>query len=592
MRASHRQLTPVETKTMRIPALIRSSTSTLSTSVFVACALAAPATALAQPAPAPAQPAPAAQPAGDGKAAGGDSSALKVPEAPPTPPAAGGAGKEAAAPTAVPKAFPDEAALALRDPSTGEPVAGWHNFFFIRDPDGNFRISPTGEVQLDFNAWAGPGVDTLPTVNGGTGLHPRFFAKKMRLGMHGEFLKRWSFLAAFDLTQGISNGSGTDESSAAPAGVDPTSDSARFRPVQGVDAGVGLRDIWINYSLCPCLNFQIGQYQPPVTQENRTSDAMVPLMDRSLATRTFVVPGGRETGLMLWGDFGDDVFTYELAVVGGDGQNRATVDAAPDFMGRLLVSPFKSFKLGKDVRFGVGARHGQRDQKAVGYDVVPFSTTNGYVLWDSVYKDSDSRRVHIMPSGAQNTIGGEFLLPLGPVDIAGQAYYNAYNTREGIEGYQLTNTERLGTLNGLGLTTWVTWWLFGDERIGSAVGRGKPAKLNLKKKADFKRGLEFDALFSAIVASYDGNARGGEDDEKTPGSDGNPASDINIYQFGGALSYWHTRSVRLSFNYTAYFTPGSGSEDNLAKIPGNTGAEPDPDAHVLHEFGTRVQLVY
>lgn len=577
---------------MRILAL-----SALSTSLFVAQALSAPSSAHAQPAappPAPIGATTAAAPAATDspKKDDADSTALKVPETPPQPPAAGAPGKEAAAPAAVPKAFPDEAALALRDPATGEPIAGWHNFFFIRDPDGNFRISPTGEVQLDFNAWAGPNVNAVPTVNGGTGLHPRFFAKKLRFGMHGEFLKRWSFLAAFDLTQGISNGSGTEEAAAAPAGADPTSDSARFRPVQGVDAGVGMRDIWINYSLCPCLNFQIGQFQPPVTQENRTSDAMVPLMERSLATRTFVVPSQRETGLMLWGDFGDDMFTYELAVVGGDGQNRATVDAAPDFMGRLLLAPFKSIKLVKDVRFGVGGRHGQRDSKAVGYDVVPFSTSNGYVLWDSVYKNADGQRVHVMPSGAQNTIGGEFLLPIGPVDIAGQAYYNAYHTREGLEGFQLTNTERLGTLSGLGLTTWVTWWIFGDERIGSAIGRNKPSKLNLKKKADFKRGLEVDALFSAIVASYDGNSRGGEDDEKTPGSAGNPATDINVYQFAGAVSYWHTRSVRLSFNYGAYFTPGSGSEDNLAKIPGNTGAEPDPDAHVLHEFGTRVQLVY
>src|SRR5690606_24699066 len=150
-----------------------------------------------------------------------------------------------------------------------------------------------------------------------------------------------------------------------------TADTARYRPVQGVDAGVGLRDVWVNYSLCPCLNFQVGQFRPPISQENRTSDTSTPLMERSVATRTFIVPGQREAGIMLWGDFGDDVFTYELAVVGGDGQNRATVDVAADYVGRLLVAPFKSVKLIENARIGVSARHGQRDSEAVGYDVVP-----------------------------------------------------------------------------------------------------------------------------------------------------------------------------------------------------------------------------
>ncbi len=542
--------------------------------------------AAAQPAPGePAKPADPVSPTG--------SSALTPPETPPSPPAAGGA-KDGTTVPPIPKAFADEAALALRD-GGGEPVAGWHGFFFLREPEGNFRISPSGDLMLDFNAWAGPGVSTLPNSKGGQGLTPRFFARRLRFGVHGDFLKRWSFAAAFDVSQGISNASGTDEIAAAPPAVDPTGDSARFRPTQGVDGGVGLRDIWVNYSLCPCLNFQVGQFQPPVSMESRTSDTATPLMSRSLATTGLVMPGQREAGLMLWGDFGDDVFTYELAVLGGDGQNRFSVDVAADFVGRLLVAPLKSVKLLKDARIGVSARHGQRDAEAVGYDVVPFMTNGGFVLWDSVYRDSFDRRTHVIPSGAQNLIGGELYLPIGPVDIATQGYYAAYHTREAIEGYQLAregHTERLGALTGVALTSWVTWWAFGDERIGAAVGRQKPSKLNLKKKADLKRGLEVTALFSAILGGYDGNSRGGEDDPATPGSAGNPATDLDVFQFAGALSYWHTRGVRLSFNYGAYFTPGSGSDENLAGVAGNLGDEASPDNHLMHEFATRVQLAY
>ncbi|MFO0547926.1 MAG: porin [Polyangiaceae bacterium] len=531
-------------------------------------------------------------PPSDKKTDGG-STALEVPETPPLPPTPGAnAPTITGAPAPLPKAFPDEVPIALRDGVTGEPIAGWHGMFFLRSTDGNFRISPVGDLMLDFGAWAGSNVDTHPTSSGGSGLAPRFSVRRMRIGFQGDFLKRWSFAAAFDLTQSLTNPNGTEEVSAAPPGEDPTSDSARFKPAQGVDAATGLRDVWVNYSLCPCFNIMVGQFQPPMTMENRTSDTSTPLMERSVATRSFIVPGQRETGIMLWGDVLDEVFTYEVAVVGGDGQNRASVDFLPDVIGRFMFEPLKSFKSVKNFRIGVSARHGERDPEAVAYDVVPLSTSQGFTLWNSTYKDSFNRIVHIIPSGAQNTIGGELYLPVGPVDLAAQGYYSDYHTREAIDGYQKSNTERLGTLNGMGFTAWLTWWAFGHSRIGSPVGMSRPSKLALKKEAELKRGLEVSALFSAVVANYDGNDRGGDDDTKTPGSTEAPETSINTYQFGLALSYWHTRSVRLSFNYGLYWVPDAHIGENLARVPGNLGATPDTEfsGDILHEFGTRVQL--
>jgi hypothetical protein len=39
-----------------------------------------------------------------------------------------------------------------------------------------------------------------------------------------------------------------------------------------------------------------------------------------------------------------------------------------------------------------------------------------------------------------------------------------------------------------------------------------------------------------------------------------------------------------------YHTPGSGSPDNLAKVPGNSVTETAATAHVLHELGARFAL--
>ncbi len=125
--------------------------------------------ASAQPAPPAPGPDPKAQPAQGTGATG--SSALTVPETPPSPPVAGTA-KDAPAATALPKTFADEASLALRDGASGEPVAGWHDMFFIRDPEGNFRLSPVGDMMLDFHSFLGHNVDGESTAAGGSGMPP------------------------------------------------------------------------------------------------------------------------------------------------------------------------------------------------------------------------------------------------------------------------------------------------------------------------------------------------------------------------------------------------------------------------------------
>ena len=483
--------------------------------------------------------------------------------------------------------------MALRDTSSGEPVAGWHGRFFLRDPDGNFRFSPVGIVQLDLHSTYGSGVDGVAPAAGGSGLPARFFARRARFGFEGDMLDRWNYLVTFDLANGgLTNVTGFEQAYASPPGSDPTASTARYRAVQSPDAATGLRDAWINYALGSFLNFQFGQVRPPVSMESRTAILATPLLERSLASRTFIVPGGRETGLTLWGDFEDDLVSYELMIAGGDGLNRATVDGAVDVMGRVLVEPLHSISLLKRARIGLSARHGERDAQAVGYDVTPITTNQGYALWNPTYVDSLGRRTHVLPSGAQNLIGGEIYLPVGPVDVAAEGYFASYGTREALDGYQLTNTERLGSLEGVGLTSWVTWWAYGDERIGAPVGRMRPNKLKLSKKPELGRGLELTALFSAVLARYEGASRAGESDANTPGAATSPTTALDVFQFAGAASYWHSRAVRLSLNYALYQLAGGSAADNLAVVPGNLAPEPDTSARSMHELSARVQLAF
>ena len=65
-----------------------------------------------------------------------------------------------------------------------------------------------------------------------------------------------------------------------------------------------------------------------------------------------------------------------------------------------------------------------------------------------------------------------------------------------------------------------------------------------------------------------------------------------MYQYGLGLNYWHTSYVRASIDYSIYHTPGSGSADNLAGVPGNLGKDPIKGANMIHELGTRLGIAF
>src|SRR5262249_3432497 len=150
-------------------------------------------------------------------------------------------------------------------------------------------------------------------------------------------------------------------------------------------------------------------------------------------------------------------------------QNRPSVDARVDFMGRIFVRPFAgvgSSDLARFTQIGVSARHGDRDPSHVGYDYAPMITAQGFVLWKPTYTDSLGRQVHIIPSGAQNTIGGELRIQVSRFALQGEAYYVINNTREAVDGYQLTNTERLGRMKGVAWYAQASVWPVGDAFLG------------------------------------------------------------------------------------------------------------------------------
>jgi len=458
----------------------------------------------------------------------------------------------------------------------GPPLAGWHDRFFLRDRNDHFRLYPGVQLAFDLQSWFGPGVNGDARTAGGAGLPPRFVMRRGRIEMGGELLSRWSFAAQLDINiRGVEGAEGLAPGDAV-----------------GPNPNATLGNIYVDYALCDCLHFSFGQVRSPLSLENRTSDPVLVTTERTIATRGLIAPGERETGIMAWGDLFDELVTYELMVGGGDGNNRPQVDGSFDFLGRIVLRPFQSVDLLEKLQIGVSARHGSRDQYGVGYDAYAITTGQGLVLWAPTYTDSLDRTIHVIPSGAQNQIGGELRVPLGPVDVRGELHYVANGTREAVDTFQLTrtNAERLGLVSGIGALGSITWWALGDAHVTGDPGVERPPTINFKKKPDLKKGLALTAFFSTIAADYDANQRGGEDDANTPGSDGNPQTSLDVLQLGFDASYWHTRHVRLALDYSAFLTPGAETDGGLTRVPGNFGDAGSASSRAVHELNSRLQL--
>ena len=474
----------------------------------------------------------------------------------------------------------------------GNPLAGYHNgLFYLRDTDDNFRLYLGGRAQVDALIPMGPGVSD-------TALKPTLMIRRIRPEISGEILKRWSFMFAGDFGQtGIDNARGTNEIQAARPGVAPSATTARFASAQGTAVRAAVTDVFLNYRAVPLFNFQIGQFDAPFSMENRTSDKYLPFMERSLAVRAFGVPTNKELGAMLWGEDEGRHVAYAAGVFGGDGQNRLDVDNRADFFGRVFVHPLSTFGGPlKDLRLGGSVRYGERQQSFVQYDYTPMTTQGGYAFWSPIYNGSKGF-THVLPSGGQLGAAGEIRIPVGDFDVTSELIYINNRTREAVEGFQATNTERLGAMKGTAYYVTLGYWPFGHRDVNGIPGYENPAHLDFKKVAPRRplQALQLLVKWEQLHAKYESASREGTPDAKNV--DGSVK--VNVLELGA--NYWATKHLRLSVNYGLNMFPGAApssaskagdptwSSDQRAVAPGNTidkGVNDDArnTASVLHEL--------
>jgi phosphate-selective porin len=414
-----------------------------------------------------------------------------------------------------------------------------------------------GRVHTDWVDQIGPGVSKLPA---GSGTFDGFFLRRARLEMAGEFYETWQWQIGVEAASGTSIDNAAATQATPNCSVDPntsllTCTTVKQNPLEAATVKPLPTDVFVNYGPSPWANLEVGQFYLPFTMENRISDNTTPYLERSVAVRDIGAPLQRDIGAMFWGESPDRTVYYAAAVLNGDGPNRVNVDSRYDFAGRLLVRPLATATQSpsKWTQIGVSAKYGTRDSSQVGYDLPNLTTQGGFPFWKPTYKDSFGRTLHIIPSNAQWGLAGDVYVPIGNFDVTGEFIYNVYDTREAVDGLQLSPfTERIGALKGYGWYGSVSYWILGDHDIIGHPSYGRPIHVDLSKPQNpARQGLQALAKFEQLHLTYSGSSRGGVSDSKTP--DG----DIDVQDFELGLNYWATRHLRVGINYTLYFFPDS-----------------------------------
>lgn len=587
---------------------MRTHTSALS--ALAALLVVAPATAQpvpAEPAPTPASPeAPAGPPADAAPSTDGD-------DGPPgAEPAASESSAEASEPAAVhppvapgqalPPGHPpvDEAAqlpppplppppLFPSDFASEEPeLVGFQGGrFFLRDAEDVVRLYPGGRLRTDFGYM--PGSPDLPVERQGNLVGPGFSVRRVRLELSGEIYRRLYFTLGAEL-----GGQRIGEVSYVGDGT------PRFAPANAHDGVIRPAEVSVSYRLRDWLGLTAGSHNLPFSMENRTREFATTFFERNIAIRGFAVPYAKDLGLSAWGEIFDErMLNYEVGLYGGDGPQRPFADANPDVVGRVWSRPLAG--LGDGVfwdltQIGISARHGQRDPDFVGYDLANVASNQGFVFWQPGYLDAQGRVTRVLPSGAENAIGGELRTaiqaPTGAVfELRGEGYFVSRQTREAIQGFETTNTERFGRLRGASFYAELSFWgCCTDQLVTGEPGVYRPYSIDPGRDIPNKRGLEVSVLGAGIAANYDGATREGSlPDANTP------TKNIVVWQAGGGIQYWWNWNFRAGLNYFAYIVPEAGDATrNQAIVPDNlphrSGLVGTRSVH--HELAARLALTF
>ena len=484
----------------------------------------------------------------------------QLPAAPDSPPPA---------PTPAPTSAPPPPILTeLEEP----PLVGESNkLIFVRDRRDVIRLYPHAELSLQAQGFFGSRVTDVTAAHAGADLGPRFFVRHSRFELGGELVKRLAFNAAIELR------------------ANPAIDGAR---AAGRDTKIALDDAWGYVNAGRGLGMMLGLFQAPFSLENRTRVRDLAFLERSVAVRGFAVPAPKVLGAAITGRTYTAIgrLSWTLGGFGAEALTPGDPDRGFDGIGQIGLEPLATHLDHGDLRslyFGLSARGGSRNPRDASTDAPAVTTRQGFALWRPT-RSSVAGDAHVLQTGSQGALGLAARIPTRYVTLRAEGFWARKDTREvgGSAG------ERGGTLQGFSgyaeLSLWplMAFGVLQTEQIELGT-YPEPQHLELASAVPHqdRYGLELALMAGGIQARYEPASRSGPSDPALPDSE------LRVLELGAALNYWHTERFKLAASYNLYITPGSGTPENLALVPGNLGGE-DLTAHRLHEVSARMTLSF
>jgi phosphate-selective porin OprO/OprP len=125
-------------------------------------------------------------------------------------------------------------------------------------------------------------------------------------------------------------------------------------------------------------HLRVGQFKVPFSLSNLTSSSQINFVERPLVVDN--LSPAYDIGAMLFGQAFKERIDYAMGIFNGEGRNMNEVNSHKDFIGRLVVAPFKTNfnSLFQQLYFGISGSYGLKDQP---YSTNNFETGSGIVFF-------------------------------------------------------------------------------------------------------------------------------------------------------------------------------------------------------------------
>lgn len=127
-----------------------------------------------------------------------------------------------------------------------------------------------------------------------------------------------------------------------------------------------LHEFWVAYKAHPAFNVKVGQFKTPFSVENPISPTLLEINGQMSLVTAYMIGGasptmmpagaGRDIGITAYGKAFNDILSYDIAVMNGEGRNKRDANAQKDFVARLSLKPIEQFSLSASALTGTGHR--------------------------------------------------------------------------------------------------------------------------------------------------------------------------------------------------------------------------------------------